>query len=182
MRTINEAGLTLIMGFESYRSDWYLDAAGIKTCGFGHTGPLPEGFSAPLSLTEAERLLLYDLQGFEWFVETSVKVKTSDNQFAALTSFCYNVGSAAFEGSTLLRHLNDRAYELAADQFLRWVYARDPRTGQKRILRGLQRRREAERALFLTPEPEGDFGLMAKAMEGLPPEPIDVSPEVPTRL
>lgn len=61
----------------------------------------------------------------------------------ALVSFAFNVGTHAFEISTLRRKLNREEYLDAADEFLRWVYA----GGRK--LRGLVRRREAERALFL---------------------------------
>ncbi|KQD16250.1 lysozyme [Acinetobacter baumannii] len=67
----------------------------------------------------------------------------TQNQFDALVSLAYNIGSGAFKGSTLLKLLNKGDYKGAADQFLVWNKA-----GGK-VMKGLVRRREAERALFL---------------------------------
>ncbi|KRJ11905.1 lysozyme [Acinetobacter nosocomialis] len=58
-------------------------------------------------------------------------------------SLTYNIGSGAFKNSTLLKKLNKGDYQGAADQFLVWNKA-----GGK-VMKGLVRRREAERALFL---------------------------------
>jgi lysozyme len=46
--------------------------------------------------------------------------------------------------STLLRELNAGHYRTAADEFLKWDHAGG------RVLLGLTRRRQAERALFLS--------------------------------
>jgi len=54
-------------------------------------------------------------------------------------------GITAFKYSTLLKKLNDGDYKGAADQFLLWTKSKG------KVLRGLVERREAERALFLTP-------------------------------
>ncbi|EAS3672836.1 lysozyme, partial [Salmonella enterica subsp. enterica serovar Weltevreden] len=62
----------------------------------------------------------------------------------ALVSFAYNLGARTLSTSTLLRKLNAGDYAGAADEFLRWNKA-----GSK-VLNGLTRRREAERALFLS--------------------------------
>lgn len=74
-----------------------------------------------------------------------VKVPINANQRNALISLSYNIGSTAFEGSTLLRLLNQGIdkYEVA-DQFDRWIYA----DGQ--ILPGLVNRRASEKRLFLS--------------------------------
>jgi lysozyme len=74
-----------------------------------------------------------------------VDVPLSQNQFDALTSFTFNVGVGAFEGSTLLKDLNENAIAPAADQFLVWDHVNGAPND------GLLRRRTAERALFLTP-------------------------------
>ncbi|WP_312069487.1 lysozyme, partial [Acinetobacter sp.] len=76
-------------------------------------------------------------------VNNLVKVPLSQNQFDALVSLTYNIGSTAFKNSTLLKKLNAKDYAGAADQFLRW------NKGGGKVLKGLVRRREAERALFL---------------------------------
>lgn len=67
---------------------------------------------------------------------------TSDHQKAALTSFCYNAGTANLKTSTLLRYHNDGNFSGAADQFGKWVYA------DHKPMKGLVRRRAAEAALY----------------------------------
>ena len=90
-------------------------------------------------------LLEKDLSDYCRRVESLIKVKITDNQFAALVSLAYNIGVSAFGGSTLLSYLNKGNYSAAADQFARW------NKGGGKVLAGLTRRREAERKLFLTP-------------------------------
>jgi GH24 family phage-related lysozyme (muramidase) len=59
-------------------------------------------------------------------------------------SFSYNCGLGSLQSSTLRMKYNRGDYDGAADEFLKWNKA-----GGK-VLRGLERRREAERALFLS--------------------------------
>ncbi len=148
-RHINQAGLQLVKEFEGLakrlpdgRIAAYLDAVGIPTIGYGHTQDVQLGHM--IDVKKAEALLLDDLQIAESGVEDLVKVSLSDNQFSALVSFAFNVGTGALARSTLLKHLNRGDYKGAADQFLRWVRA----GGRK--LPGLVRRRQAERKLFLS--------------------------------
>lgn len=77
-------------------------------------------------------------------VERLVKVELNDDEFGSLVSFVYNLGTASLKRSTLLRLLNQDKRLEASNQFLRWSRA----NGQ--ILRGLIRRRDAERRLFLS--------------------------------
>jgi lysozyme len=72
-------------------------------------------------------------------------VSVTPTQFGALVSLAYNIGGAALSKSTLIKRLNAGRTQEAADQFLVWNRAGG------RVLSGLQRRREAERALFLHP-------------------------------
>ncbi|MEO1182471.1 MAG: lysozyme, partial [Cyanobacteria bacterium J06636_28] len=92
---------------------------------------------------QAEALIKTDLARFERDVSQAVRVSINDNQFAALVSFTYNVGSGAMRSSTLLKKLNRRDINGAANEFPRWNRAGG------RVLAGLTRRRNAERALFL---------------------------------
>ncbi|MBI4665370.1 MAG: lysozyme [Nitrospinae bacterium] len=147
----NSEGLALIMDSEGFRADWYLCPAGKPTIGFGHTGPLPEGFNAPLSQDQAERLLRLDLAAFEKAVSELVKVQLTANRFSALVSFVYNVGVQSFRKSALLRRLNALDYALAAEEFKRWVKARG------KPLPGLVKRRLAERELFLKEDTDEFF-------------------------
>jgi lysozyme len=77
------------------------------------------------------------------FVDSIVKVTLSDEQKAALISFAYNVGQTALKGSTLLKKLNAGDIEGAANEFPRWNKAAG------KVMNGLTKRREGERALFL---------------------------------
>ena len=65
------------------------------------------------------------------------------NQFDALSSLVFNIGEGGFSSSTLLRLLNSKDYEGAANQFPRWNKQKG------RVLNGLTKRRQEERQLFL---------------------------------
>ena len=133
----------LIKSFEGLELEAYLCPADIWTIGYGHTGDVKEGDT--ITKAEAEALLDKDLQTFRNGVKRLVKVPLNENQFGALVSFAYNLGLGSLQNSTLLKMLNAGDYTGAADQFLRWN-----KSGGK-VLTGLVRRREAERAVFLTP-------------------------------
>lgn len=93
---------------------------------------------------QADTWLKEDCLVAELTIGANVKVPLSQNQFDALVSFIFNLGSAKFEGSTLLKKLNAGDYAGAADEFGKWVNA----GGRK--LAGLVKRRAAEKALFLS--------------------------------
>jgi len=145
MKTSN-MGLNLIKGFEGKRLSAYDDGVGIWTIGFG-TIKYPNGIRVKKGDTcteqQAENYLRNDLAKFETAINKLVKVPLAQNQFDALASFTYNLGETNLANSTLLRKLNKGDYQGAADQFLVWNKA-----GSK-VMKGLVRRREAERALFL---------------------------------
>ncbi len=142
LRTINSAGLNLIKDFEGLRLSSYRDAVGVWTIGYGHTRTAGPG--QRITNEQATALLRQDVATFEKAVSQAVRVPITNNQFAALVSFAYNVGSGALNSSTLLRRLNAGDVSGAADEFLRWNRA----GGQ--VLAGLTRRRVAERDLFLS--------------------------------
>lgn len=135
-------GIELIKKFEGCRTEAYLCPANVWTIGYGHTKTAKPGLR--ITLAQAEGLLKRDLEAFEKYVDNAVKVPVTQTQFDALVSFTFNVGTGALFQSTLLRKLNSRDYSGAANEFPRWVYA-----GGRKLL-GLQRRRAAERALFLS--------------------------------
>jgi lysozyme len=140
---VSAAGLRFIAGFEGWRSHAYLDAVGVPTIGFGHTGGVRLG--QVISKARGYQLLRRDAAVAESAVRRLVKVPINQHRFDALVSFVFNVGVGAFESSTLLKELNRGHYHRAADQFLRW------NRGGGRVLAGLTRRRQAERALFMKP-------------------------------
>ncbi len=142
-RHINQTGLKLLTTFEGRKLTAYDDGAGVWTIGYGHTKGVRKGMT--ITQAQAEQLLREDLEKFESFVEDVVKVAINDNQFSALTCFCFNVGPGAngFGGSTLLKLLNQGDFQGAANEFRRWN-----KVNGKPWL-GLTRRRLAEQALFL---------------------------------
>jgi len=95
---------------------------------------------------EAETILKRDLEQYEGWVREYVRVEINDDQFSALVSFCYNLGPQSLKTSTLLEKLNAGNFQGAADEFGQWVFAGDP----DQPVPGLVRRRDAERALFLS--------------------------------
>lgn len=140
--------IDIIKEFEGFESKPYLDPVGIPTIGYGSTryadGKEIKLYDRHITIEEAQQLLLDTLWRYEQAAHKNVYAPINQNQFDALVSFVYNVGSGNFAKSTLLKKLNKADYQGAADEFLRWN-----RAGGK-VLSGLTRRREAERELFLS--------------------------------
>lgn len=139
---ISHAGIDLIKRFEGCRLTAYQCPAKVWTIGYGHTKTCKPG--QKINLIEAERLLRQDLIVFEAALNKLVTVPLSQNQYDALVSFVFNVGSTALARSTLLVLLNRHDYLGAAEQFLRWTKAGNV------TLAGLVARRKAEYELFLS--------------------------------
>jgi len=146
-RKVNKAGVDLVKAFEGLKLSPYLDSVKIPTIGYGTTfyedGRKVSMQDAAITEERALELLERHLNDFAAKVEAMIKVPVTDNQFAALCAFAYNVGPGALQSSTLLKKLNAKDYSAAADEFEKWNKA----GGQ--VLAGLTRRRQAERALFL---------------------------------
>ena len=140
---VSETGIELIKKFEGCVLKAYKCPAGIWTIGYGHTSNVKKGQT--ITQEQAENYLKQDLNRFEISVNNLVNVRLNQNQFDALVSFCYNLGSGNLKNSTLLKLLNKKDYTGAAEEFDRWVYA----SGKK--LSGLVKRRAAEKELFLKP-------------------------------
>lgn len=143
----SDKGISLIKQFEGCKLTAYQDSVGVWTIGYGWTQPVdgkPIRAGMTIKQETAERLLKTGLVSYESDVSRLVKVGLTQGQFDALVSFTYNLGARSLSTSILLRKLNAGDYAGAADEFLRWNKA-----GGK-VLSGLTRRREAERALFLS--------------------------------
>ncbi|RMA89436.1 MULTISPECIES: lysozyme [Enterobacter] len=143
----SDKGISLIKQFEGCKLTAYQDSVGVWTIGYGWTQPVdgkPIRAGMTIKQETAERLLKTGLVSYESDVSRLVKIGLTQGQFDALVSFTYNLGARSLSTSTLLRKLNAGDYAGAADEFLRWNKA-----GGK-VLNGLARRREAERALFLS--------------------------------
>jgi len=99
-----------------------------------------------ISQEQATQLLIQKANEFQRTVNDSVRVELTQNQYDALVSFAYNVGSGNFRQSTLLRLLNQGSYTSVPDELAKWTKGRV--NGQLTDLPGLVRRRNAEAQLF----------------------------------
>lgn len=154
MRTVTAAGLDLIRQFESLKLESYRCPAGIWTIGYGHTGPDVKP-GQRVSAAQAEALLARDVARFAADVERLLTAPACDNQFGAMVSLAFNIGSGNFARSSVLRLHNAGNEAGAAAAFALWNKATGS-DGVKRELKGLTRRRAAEAALYLTPTEEAE--------------------------
>jgi lysozyme len=154
------AGIALIHGFEQLRLTAYPDPGSSNglpiTNGWGTTrdedgGPIPRG--AQWTSSKADRLFARDLATFELGVNALLAgAPTTQGQFDALVSFAYNVGldideDTRAEGlgdSTLLRKHKAGDFAGASREFAKW------NKNDGVVLRGLTRRREAERLVYVS--------------------------------
>ena len=144
MRQINSKGAKLIQRFEGCKLSAYKCPAGVWTIGYGHTQGVKQGMK--ISLEQAQQLLIGDLRRFCAGVDSLTQtLNLSDDMFAALVCFAYNVGLGNFSTSTLLKKVKaDKTDKSIINEFLRWNKA----GGQ--ALAGLTARREAEAKLYFS--------------------------------
>lgn len=148
---INEHGLRLIREFEGPpRLKTRLCEGGRWELGPGVTfhldgSPVLEGETCDEAYAEA--MFAHAIQTFVDVVTRNVLVPINSNQKAAYTAFAYNVGPDHFKSSTVLRRINERRYDDAAEAMGAWIYAT---LGQhKQALRGLARRQYATGCLAM---------------------------------
>lgn len=143
----SEKGIALIKRFEGLRLEAYQDVVGVWTIGYGWTGPvdgIPVHGGMVITDDTAEILLRNGLLQYEQVINHLVTAPLNQNQFDALVCLTYNIGTQAFERSTLLKKLNADDMDGAAAEFLRWNKAGG------NVLQGLVTRREVEATRFQT--------------------------------
>lgn len=154
---VSEDGIKMLVEFEGEILKVYKDPIGLPTLGVGHLVTAAEKKDYPvgkrITRAESRRFLREDLKRFEDAVNSLVTVPITQNQFDALVSLAFNIGEGGFKRSSVLRNLNNRRFSAAADAFLAWNKA-----GGK-ALEGLTRRRQTERSVFLTPDPESSAAV-----------------------
>lgn len=154
-QTMSKHGLKLLAEWEGIMLEPYKDAAGLETIGIGHLITKEEKTQGFIRINEAEvnykrgltkaqayELLEQDLKRFENVVNEEVQVPLRQNQFDALVSFSFNVGTRAFSSSTLIKLLNEGKYEEVPTQLRRWN-----KSGGK-VIQGLVNRRKKEIVLW----------------------------------
>lgn len=145
---ISKEGIKLIAQFEGVKLKPYLCPAGVPTIGIGSTyyedGRKVSMKDPEITLERAYEIFDNTVKIYEQAVLKVIKTHLTQNQFDALTSFCYNVGGLNLAKSTLAKIINSGKYtdEQIIGQFLRWNKA-----GGKE-LRGLTKRRMVEANLF----------------------------------
>ena len=156
----SDIGIYLIKFFEGVRYKPYICSGNVWTVGCGHAlyprqlvmnladrkkYKLKPEDNRIWTKEEVDGLLKYDLQRFEAGVLRLLgTVQPKQSEFDALVSFSFNLGLGTFQRSTVrsafLRDDKTRAGE---------VLLKYCRAGG-RILKGLQRRRLAEHAMFMS--------------------------------
>ena len=147
----SQRGIDIIKEHEGLKLTAYLCPAGVPTIGWGHTRTVTlADVHAQRRITreEAERLLSEDLQMFERGVLNACTIVPNQNQFDAFVSLSFNIGLGALGRSTALRRHNEGDFDSAANAIELWNKARV--NGVLTVMRGLVRRRAAEKALYLT--------------------------------
>ena len=144
---ISDKGLNLIKRFEGCRLSAYQDSVGVWTIGYGTTN----ADKAITGTSICQGLQISQTTADEWLrqsvdkkygpkVDKYSKYEWNQNEYDALVSFAYNIGSI-----DQLTANGSRSKEEIADKILAYNKA-----GGK-VLSGLTRRRQEERALFITP-------------------------------
>ena len=153
---MSDHGCALLTQWEGFKTQVYLDSAGLPTIGVGHLltqderasgqiriGGVAVGTAAGLSEMLVSQLLSQDLGRFESVVTSLVIVDLQQNQYDALVSFAFNLGSTTLKTSTLLRELNAGNYDAVPTQLRRFV------NSDGHPVPGLVNRRENEVKLWL---------------------------------
>ena len=143
-----EIATQLCKQFEGFRSAPYTCPAGIATIGYGNTfyedGTKVTLQDKPITQAEAELMLVRSLstQYLPAALKASPTLINNSNALGAILSFTYNLGVSRYRASTLRKRLDAADWQGAREQIVKWTRAGG------RVLPGLVKRREAERAMF----------------------------------
>jgi lysozyme len=143
---INKAGKDLIKRFEGCKLKAYKCPADVWTIGYGNTfyedgTKVKEG--DVITQERAEELFDIIISDFVRMTDALVKSDVTENNFSALVSFTFNVGTGNLKRSTLLRKVNANPKDPSIRaEFMKWTRANNV------VLKGLVRRREAEAKLY----------------------------------
>ena len=157
MVTINDNCINLIKSFEGLSLKAYhdsIDKPGVDTIGYGTImyppdylrGKKVEVGDPDINEEQATAFLKWEVTLKSQDIDPLLRDDLTPNQFGALVSFSYNLGSGALKGSTLRQKVNANPNDpTIRDEFVKWIYS----NGQK--INGLLRRRKAEADLYFTP-------------------------------
>ena len=157
---VSPAAIAMIKHHEGVRTRPYRCPALLWTIAVGHVIdpthaavkyeerrnlPIPAGWDRTLTMAEVDAILAQDLGRFERGVLRLCPAAAGrQGIFDSLVSFAFNVGLGSLQRSTLRMKTNRGDFLEAADEFLKWTKAGG------RVLPGLVKRRNDERALYLS--------------------------------
>lgn len=142
--------MDLLKKVEGFSSVAYLAQEGQMTIGYGHVIKSSESFNEPMSVVDAEKLFLSDLNKHIEPIYSAIKVNLNQHQFDAIVSFCFNVGRV---GSDMAKFINAGDFDSAGNEFMKFVYysernKKGEKTGRKLLSNGLYKRRANEMKIF----------------------------------
>lgn len=125
---LDEKGYKLITSVEGLRLKPYLCSAKIPTIGYGNTY-YPDGkkvtlLDKPITKEYAKEMFKEIADKYSKRVSALLTKEVTQNQFNALVCFAFNVGTGAFQNSTLLKKVNINPNDpTIKNEFLKWVKA-----------------------------------------------------------
>lgn len=128
IKKVSRKGLDFIIKEEGLVLKPYKCSAGVPTIGIGSTyyedGSKVKMSDKPISKERAEQLFVNVLKHYEMCIYTSTRDDINQNQFDALVSLCFNIGTHAFKKSTVLKRVNANPYDTNIEPaFLMWKNA-----------------------------------------------------------
>src|SRR6478736_2009430 len=110
IQKVSARGIEFLIAEEGLRLKPYLDSVKIPTIGIGCTyyesGKRVTMQDPAITKERAIELFRHLLKTYELAVYSTTRDDLNQNQFDALVSLCYNIGVAAFKGSTVLKRVN----------------------------------------------------------------------------
>lgn len=180
MRAVPKPAVEFVAKHEGLRLKAYQDVAGVWTIGYGHTGPeVREG--QMINQATARKLLKNDLAIAAGRIQKRIGAVVHDlteNQYAALLSFTFNLGDGKNPPGhrnewTIWKRLRARQFDQIPVEMAKFVNA-----GGKKV-QGLVTRRAAEQVLWSTDEPGSEdvqFTSASLRQTATPPTPADPVP------
>lgn len=142
--------IALLVGVEGMSTKSYQDTGGVWTICYGYTHDVEKGDTA--TPQQCWRMLKSEAEATGKAIAPYLPSTLNPNQYAALISFCYNVGVGNCRDSTLFRLINAGKIDEAAQQFQRWKFVKGKDcTVRANNCLGIPKRRMAEQMLFEQP-------------------------------
>ena len=143
---LSQKGVDFIKSHEALRLKAYQDSKGVWTIGWGHTKNVHPG--DVITREQAEQFIRDDFAWVERTLNADLvtgrdKPLVTQNEFDALCSLVFNIGSNAYLDSTVRRKIKQGDKMAAAHAFGMWVYS------NHKFVQGLANRRADEVRLFL---------------------------------